>query len=78
MPRAPALVAVAIPLYMRGEHVAASVLAAIGELVLLFAAARWWRRDGTMAQSLPPIAALTLAVIVFQAVLGMWTVTWLL
>ena len=75
---ASALVAIAIPLYMRGEHVAASLLAAIGELVLLVAAVRWWRRDGTMAQSLPPIAALTLAVIIFQALLGMWTVTWLL
>ena len=58
---ASALVAIAIPLYMRGEHVAASLLAAIGELVLLVAAVRWWRRDGTMAQALPPVAALTRA-----------------
>ena len=76
---ASALVAVAIPLYMRGEHVAASVLAALGELVLLAAAVRWWRRAGdSMAHALAPIAVLTLAVIVFQALLGMWTVTWLL
>jgi len=69
------LVAVSIPLYMRGMHVQAAVLAGIGELILLFAAARWWLRDGG---GLPPLAALTLAVIVFQALLGMWTVTWLL
>jgi len=69
------LVAASIPLYMHGMHAYAAVLAGIGELVLLFAAARWWLRgDG----GLPPLAALTLAVIVFQALLGMWTVTWLL
>lgn len=69
------LVAASIPLYMRGMHVQAGVLAGIGELILLAAAARWWWRDGG---GLPPLAALTLAVIVFQALLGMWTVTWLL
>ncbi|TWI05877.1 cytochrome c oxidase assembly protein subunit 15 [Luteimonas cucumeris] len=69
---AAALVAVAIPLYMRGQHVAASVLAAVGEAVLLVAALRWSNVD------LARVAALTLAVIVFQALLGMWTVTWLL
>lgn len=66
------LVAVAIPLYMRGEYVAATVLAALGEGVLLAAALRWSNIDLARA------AALTLAVIVFQALLGMWTVTWLL
>ncbi len=66
------LVAAAIPLYMRGEHVAASVLAIIGEVILLFAALRWSNID------LSRVAALTLAVIIFQALLGMWTVTWLL
>lgn len=74
------LVAVAIPLYMRGEHVAASALAIVGEAILLFAALRWSR--GSMipapAQALAPIGALTLSVIIFQALLGMWTVTWLL
>lgn len=69
---ASALVAVAIPLYMRGEYVAASVLAALGEGILLAAALRWSNVD------LARVAALTLAVIVFQALLGMWTVTWLL
>ncbi|MGX5729308.1 COX15/CtaA family protein [Pseudoxanthomonas beigongshangi] len=69
---ASAFVATAIPLYMHGEHVAASVLAIIGEAVLLFAALRWSNLD------LARVSVLTLAVIIFQALLGMWTVTWLL
>ena len=69
---AAALVAVSIPLYMRGQHAAASAFAAAGEAVLLAAAFRWSNLD------LSRVAALTLAVIVFQALLGMWTVTWLL
>src|SRR5690606_32997574 len=66
------LVAIAIPLYMRGEHVAASVLAIGGEAILLLAALRWSNIDLARA------AVLTLAVVIFQALLGMWTVTWLL
>ncbi|MBS7458059.1 COX15/CtaA family protein [Coralloluteibacterium stylophorae] len=66
------LVAAAIPLYMQGAHVAASLLAGLGELILVVAALRWSNAD------LSRVAALTLAVIVFQALLGMWTVTWLL
>ena len=66
------LVAAAIPLYMHGEHVAASALALLGEVILLFAALRWSNVD------LSRVSALTLAVIIFQALLGMWTVTWLL
>ena len=69
---AAALVAIAIPLYMRGEHAAASVLAIAGEAILLVAALRWSNLD------LARVAAVTLAVIIFQALLGMWTVTWLL
>ncbi len=69
---ASAFVATAIPLYMHGEHVAASVLAIIGEAILLFAALRWSNLD------LARVSVLTLAVIIFQALLGMWTVTWLL
>ncbi len=69
---ASALVALAIPLYMRGEHVAASVLAIGGEAILLLAALRWSNIDLARA------AVLTLAVVIFQALLGMWTVTWLL
>lgn len=66
------LVAIAIPLYMQGRHVAAAALAIAGEVVLLIAAWRWSNSD------LSRVAAITLAVIIFQALLGMWTVTWLL
>ncbi|GAB3730570.1 COX15/CtaA family protein [Luteimonas pelagia] len=69
---AAALVAMAIPLYMQQQYVAASALAILGEAILLFAALRWSNIDLARA------SALTLAVIVFQALLGMWTVTWLL
>lgn len=69
---AAAIVGIAIPLYMHGEHVAASVLAIIGEAILLLAAWRWSNSD------LARVSVLTLAVIIFQALLGMWTVTWLL
>jgi heme a synthase len=66
------LVALAIPLYMQQQYVAASLLAIAGEAILLLAALRWSNVDLARA------SALTLAVIVFQALLGMWTVTWLL
>ena len=66
------LVALAIPLYMAGQHVAAAALAIAGETILLLAALRWNNADLSRA------GTLTLAVIVFQALLGMWTVTWLL
>lgn len=66
------LVGIAIPLYMHGEHVAASALALAGEAILLAAAWRWSNSD------LSRVAVLTLAMIIFQALLGMWTVTWLL
>ena len=69
---AAAAVGVAIALYMRGQHVAATALAAGGEGLLLVAALRWSNVD------LARVSALMLAVIVFQALLGMWTVTWLL
>ena len=65
-------VAIAIPLYMRGMHVAASALALFGELLLLVGVIRWSNVD------LARVSTLTLAVIIFQALLGMWTVTWLL
>jgi len=66
------LVAVAIPLYMRGQHVAASIVALAGEGILLAAAWRWSGPD------LARIGVLTLAAVILQALLGMWTVTWLL
>ncbi len=66
------LVAIGIPLYMQGQHAIASAFALAGEAILLVAALRWSNADLARA------AALTLAVIIFQALLGMWTVTWLL
>ncbi|MHC5150301.1 COX15/CtaA family protein [Stenotrophomonas rhizophila] len=66
------LVATGIPLYMMGMHVPASIIALIGEAILLIAALRWTNIDLARA------ALLTLAVVIFQALLGMWTVTWLL
>ena len=66
------LVGIAIPMYMHGEHVIASILALAGEAILLAAAWRWSNTDLARA------SVLTLAVIIFQALLGMWTVTWLL
>jgi cytochrome c oxidase assembly protein subunit 15 len=69
---AAALVAVSIGLYMRAQYVPAAVLAGAGEALLLFAAVRWSNADFAR------VCALTLATIIFQALLGMWTVTWLL
>lgn len=69
---AAALIAVGIPLYMRGMHEAAVACAVLGELILLFAALRWSNDDLSRA------ATFTLMTIVFQALLGMWTVTLLL
>jgi heme a synthase len=67
-----ALVLVAIPLYMREQYLASSLLVGVAECVLLLAAWRWSNVD--MAR----VATFTLAFIIFQAMLGMWTVTWLL
>lgn len=66
------LVAAGIPLYMLGYHVPASIMAVLGELILLVAALRWNNSD------LSRVALLTLVVVIFQALLGMWTVTLLL
>ena len=69
---ASALVAAAIPAYMQGHIGAAFALAGAGEAILLLAALRWSNVDLARA------AVLTLAVIIFQALLGKWTVTLLL
>lgn len=66
------IVAIAIGLYMQGAVMAAALLAVAGEAILLAAAWRWSNADLARA------ATLTLALIIFQALLGMWTVTWLL
>lgn len=66
------LVAISIPLYMGAHYVAASILAIAAETALIASAVRWSNRD------LSRVSTLTFAMIIFQALLGMWTVTWLL
>ena len=66
------LVGISIPLYMQANYVLAAVFAIAGELILLAAAIRWNNSD------LSRVSALALMVIIFQALLGLWTVTWLL
>ncbi len=67
-----ALIALGIPLYMSQRYVPSAILASIGEVILLCCALFW------LAQSWRRVAVLALAVVAFQALLGMWTVTWLL
>ncbi len=69
---AAAAVALSVALYMQGMQGPAAALAATGEGILLLAALRWSSEDFAR------VSALTLAMIIFQALLGMWTVTWLL
>ncbi len=64
--------AAGLALYMRGEHVWSSAMAA-GAIALPLFAAVGLRRAGAWK-----ICVLALAVIIFQAMLGMWTVTLLL
>lgn len=67
-----ALVAAAIPLYMGGYYLTSSALVVLAQLALIVFAARAREPDFSR------IATITLAVIIVQAMLGMWTVTWLL
>lgn len=69
---ASAAVAVSIALYVGTQYFASGVLAAAAEAALLALALQ------RGASPLARVAPLTLAVIVVQALLGMWTVTWLL
>jgi cytochrome c oxidase assembly protein subunit 15 len=69
---AAALVAISIPLYIGHYYVAAAALALAGEAILLAGAIRWSNEDGAR------LATISLMAVIFQAVLGMWTVTWLL
>lgn len=66
------LIGAGIPLYMTAHYPLSSMCAGLGELILIAIVLSWraegWRR----------IAVLALAVVCFQALLGMWTVTWLL
>lgn len=71
------LVALSIPLYtgidgrLASNHTASVALVLLGELILFVQAMRWSNTDSSR------LSALVLMVIVFQAVLGMWTVIWL-
>jgi len=71
------LVALSIPIYMgvgdlfASNHQLALALAITGELILLVQALRWSNVDSAR------LSSLLLMVIIFQAVLGMWTVIWL-
>ncbi len=67
-----AFAAVGVGMYMRGEHVVSSVLSAFAIGLPLLAAASL-RRPGAWR-----ISVVALGVIIFQAMLGMWTVTLLL
>jgi cytochrome c oxidase assembly protein subunit 15 len=66
------IVAASIALYIAKQYTNSAILAGLGEALLVIAALRWSNAD------LSRIATLTLATIIFQAMLGMWTVTWLL
>jgi cytochrome c oxidase assembly protein subunit 15 len=76
------LVVGAVLAYMRGQIGLAFALAGTGEAILLFAALRWSSSGPPPglghAPDLARVAVLTLAVIIFQALLGQWTVTLLL
>jgi heme a synthase len=66
------LAAVGVVLYLHGVHELASGLALLA-ILLPMTAALWLREHGALKMSV-----LSLAVIIFQAMLGMWTVTLLL
>jgi cytochrome c oxidase assembly protein subunit 15 len=66
------LVAASIYCYIQQQYPLAGALAIAGELILFANALRWSNVD------LSRLSTITLMVIVFQALLGMWTVTWLL
>ncbi len=66
------LIAASIPAYIGAYYLIAFGLAGSGLGLLLVAAVRWDNRDFAR------ISAIALAVIIMQAMLGMWTVTWLL
>jgi cytochrome c oxidase assembly protein subunit 15 len=74
---ASALVALSIPAYtgidgmLAANHALSLGLVLAGELILLIQALRWSNADASR------LSTVILMVIVFQAVLGMWTVIWL-
>jgi cytochrome c oxidase assembly protein subunit 15 len=66
------LVAISIPLYITAHYGASLGLVGAGLLVLLISAIRWDNSDGAR------LATSVLIMVILQAMLGMWTVTWLL
>lgn len=74
---AASLVALSIPVYMgidgvfASDHVSAMALFLAAEALLLVQAIRWSNTDAAR------LSTVVLMVIIFQAVLGMWTVIWL-
>ncbi len=64
-------VALSIVAYMNGVYLVSGAVAITGEMLLLKIALR--RANEGSAR----LAALTLAMVIFQALLGQWTVTWL-
>jgi cytochrome c oxidase assembly protein subunit 15 len=66
------LVAASIPLYVGQNYVMAAALVLIGQAILLANAIRFSNTDAAR------LSTITLMLVIFQAVLGMWTVTWLL
>lgn len=66
------LVAASIPAYMGQHYLAAGALVLAGQLVLAVNAGLWSNADAAR------LSTITLMVVIFQAILGMWTVTWLL
>jgi heme a synthase len=69
---AAAMVAVSIWLYMKANYSLSAGFLIAGELLML--AMLWRARDQEHAK----LSLITLMVIIFQATLGLWTVTWLL
>lgn len=65
-----AFVVAAIFAYMKVDHVLALALAGIGQLIWLTGVIRW--NDGVTR-----LSVVLLMVVTFQALLGMWTVIWL-
>ncbi len=69
------LVALSIPIYMgvgmAANHTLSVALVVVAELILLVQAMRWSNVDSAR------LSTFVLMVIIFQAVLGMWTVIWL-
>jgi heme a synthase len=66
------LVAASIYFYIKNDQTTASALAITGECILLIAAFRWSNADASR------LSVFILFFIIIQALLGMWTVTWLL